>query len=256
MTINRRGRITDREKLGRCYQPGRRGHGPAASIISLQDIREGLKEQGYRRIRFTDRRLPKYEATACRRGRKFNLVLNRFGDIRRRSREGWCERRGRIVESAPVRTAPRLRFDDAEIMERGRIDGARCQNFLEYTLERRKIYFDTDSARIRSESYRLLNRLAHVLKRCPSAKIEIAGHTDSRGSLEYNQELSEARAISVTRYLFDRGISKSRMSPVGYGEERPVASNLTESGMARNRRIEFVVDWDESKDDDDLAGYN
>jgi len=69
--------------------------------------------------------------------------------------------------------------------------------------------------------------------------IEVAGHTDSTGTAEYNQRLSQARAETVLNFLASKGIARDRMSARGYGEEKPVASNDTSEGRAKNRRVEL-----------------
>ena len=80
-----------------------------------------------------------------------------------------------------------------------------------------------------------------MLVEVPTLKIEISGHTDSKGSDPYNQKLSEKRAKSVVDYLIGKGISKSRLTYRGAGEAEPVATNDTEEGMQMNRRTEFKV---------------
>jgi len=72
-------------------------------------------------------------------------------------------------------------------------------------------------------------------------KIELAGHTDSIGSEQYNQGLSERRAKSAYNYFVSKGIAADRMTTVGYGELRPVASNATDEGRAKNRRVEITI---------------
>ena len=72
-------------------------------------------------------------------------------------------------------------------------------------------------------------------------KIEIGGHTDSKGSAEYNKKLSNDRAQSVVNYLIENGISASRLTYIGYGKDQPVATNETEEGRQENRRVEFKV---------------
>jgi outer membrane protein OmpA-like peptidoglycan-associated protein len=105
---------------------------------------------------------------------------------------------------------------------------------------RQKIHFEFDKARIRPVSYPILNTVAQVLRDYPEITIEIRGHTDSRGSDEYNLELSRDRAQSVRNYLLEQGIDGSRMTSRGYGESRPIESNRTAAGRAANRRVEFV----------------
>ena len=86
-----------------------------------------------------------------------------------------------------------------------------------------------------------LDKQAKFLKENPNVNITIVGHTDSRGSDEYNLKLSEGRAVSVMRALIDRGIAPERLKAEGRGETQPVASNETEEGRAENRRIEIEV---------------
>ncbi|MCS6789718.1 MAG: OmpA family protein [Bacteroidia bacterium] len=105
----------------------------------------------------------------------------------------------------------------------------------------RNIFFDFDRATLRPESRAELERLYQILIENPSIKIRIAGHTDSFGSDEYNQRLSESRAKSVYEYLIQRGISAGRLSYVGYGESRPIDTNETEEGRQNNRRVEIEI---------------
>ena len=86
-----------------------------------------------------------------------------------------------------------------------------------------------------------LERLVKGLKSQTNFNVEIAGHTDSTGSAEYNENLSDRRANAVREYLIEQGISAERLSAQGYGEVVPVASNETASGRAMNRRVEFRV---------------
>ena len=103
------------------------------------------------------------------------------------------------------------------------------------------IYFKTGSAELDSASDALLDSVADIANRCPSVKVAVSGHTDSTGSASANQALSEARAKSVVTYLVAHGVAQSRITATGYGGTKPVASNATEEGRARNRRIEFRV---------------
>lgn len=106
-----------------------------------------------------------------------------------------------------------------------------------------KIHFEFDSAKIREESHELLDEIAQVIKDHPElTKIRIEGHTDIRGSEAYNQDLSKRRAQSVTDYLVDQGgVERKRLIVKGYGFSEPIATNETEEGMAKNRRVEFDI---------------
>ena len=105
----------------------------------------------------------------------------------------------------------------------------------------RNIFFDFDKATIRSESANELDRLIKLLNENPTLKIELGSHTDSKGSDEYNQKLSQSRSQSVVTYLIGKGISTDRLVAKGYGETVPVATNDTEAGRQENRRTEFKI---------------
>ena len=109
------------------------------------------------------------------------------------------------------------------------------------------VLFDTGMATLKPGAYSVVDRLAMVLKEDPQRKVMIEGHTDSVGSDEYNQSLSERRAASVQSALFERGVDASQISTVGKGESTPVASNDTAAGRQQNRRVELVFQEDRSK---------
>lgn len=97
--------------------------------------------------------------------------------------------------------------------------------------------FDTDSATIKPESHEALDRAVDLLKRVPTMRGVIEGHTDSTGSAAHNQALSERRAAAVSNYLTERGIDPARVPSKGLGESDPVADNHTAEGRAMNRRV-------------------
>ncbi|MFV0449065.1 MAG: OmpA family protein [Vibrio sp.] len=101
--------------------------------------------------------------------------------------------------------------------------------------------FAHNSAEISSQAAKQLDELATFLNANPQAKVEITGHTDSLGSAEYNQAMSEKRAIAVADVLFKNGIDESRMIISGQGESNPIASNETKEGRQQNRRVDIVV---------------
>ena len=104
------------------------------------------------------------------------------------------------------------------------------------------INFDFDSEKIKDESFPLLNEFGRALKNgLPDSIILIAGHTDSKGSCEYNQNLSDLRAGAVVEFLKDsHGISPKRLLTKGFGETQPIAENNTEENRFKNRRVEFI----------------
>ncbi len=109
------------------------------------------------------------------------------------------------------------------------------------TLVLNNIFFDFDMAILKPESFPELNRIVVVMKEKSGMQIEIAGHTDDKGSEPYNLKLSERRARSVVKYLIDAGITQSRISVVFFGESKPVAPNITVPNRKKNRRVEFKI---------------
>jgi outer membrane protein OmpA-like peptidoglycan-associated protein len=103
------------------------------------------------------------------------------------------------------------------------------------------IQFDTGKSTIKKVSFGMLDEVVEVLKSRPDAHMGIFGHTDSRGEREMNLKLSKDRAASVVRYLVTKGISGARLESDGYGPDKPIDTNETEEGRARNRRVEFKI---------------
>ena len=101
------------------------------------------------------------------------------------------------------------------------------------------ILFDFDRATIKPGFRSMLDRAVAVLKKNSALQVEIQGHTDGRGPAAYNQRLSQKRALAVMRYFVEQGIRRERLSARGFGESRPVGSNATKAGRARNRRVEL-----------------
>lgn len=112
-----------------------------------------------------------------------------------------------------------------------------------------RINFDFDKANIRPEEFKTLHQVAEILNTYPEAQAQLSGHTDWKGNDEYNIRLSQRRIDSVMVFLIKKEtISRSKFyMPVGYGESRPIASNETEQGRFRNRRVEFLLYTLESK---------
>ncbi len=104
------------------------------------------------------------------------------------------------------------------------------------------IYFDTGKATIQSRSFDLVDEIAKVLVDHPElTKVRVEGHTDSDGNDVANLKLSQARANAVVEYLVGKGVERSRLDPVGFGEMRPIAENSTKEGKEKNRRVEFII---------------
>jgi len=103
----------------------------------------------------------------------------------------------------------------------------------------RDVQFENNRSDLKPSSYPVLDDLVGYLKANPGVRVEIQGHTDSRGSRAYNMKLSQRRAESVMAYLASKGIAADRMTARGYGPDQPIASNDTARGRAENRRVEF-----------------
>lgn len=109
------------------------------------------------------------------------------------------------------------------------------------------VLFDFDKSDIRADARPVLAQLAQVLLAMPEAPVEIVGHTDAKGSDDYNQALSERRAVSVRDWLVGRDIGSARLTTEGRGESVPVAPNQTADGQddpagrQKNRRVEFII---------------
>lgn len=103
------------------------------------------------------------------------------------------------------------------------------------------VTFDTNSAEVRPGLHSEIDRVAGVLRQYPGTLVRVEGHTDSVGSEQYNMDLSIRRANAVKNLLVQRGVAEHRIDAVGYGETMSVASNDTEAGRQRNRRVEIKI---------------
>lgn len=103
------------------------------------------------------------------------------------------------------------------------------------------LQFNVNSYNLTSTTKVNLNDLAEVVNKYDDTDILIEGHTDSSGSDDYNQTLSEKRAAAVKRYLVAQGVVASRLTDMGYGESQPIADNTTEAGRQQNRRVEVAI---------------
>ncbi len=103
------------------------------------------------------------------------------------------------------------------------------------------VYFDTNKSDVKGASAATLDKLADIFNEYPKSNILVEGHTDSAGPEEYNWNLSQQRAESVTQYLIGKGISANRFTTKWYGETQPRATNETSEGKAKNRRVELAI---------------
>lgn len=102
------------------------------------------------------------------------------------------------------------------------------------------VNFDFDKATLRQEDIAIIDKDVTGLDKWGNVNIEVAGHTDNRGSDKYNMKLSQRRAEAVRTYLISKGIAADRLTAKGYGESQPVADNATDEGRFKNRRVELI----------------
>ena len=121
------------------------------------------------------------------------------------------------------------------------ITADQCQKQIDNLLSDQQVIFLSDKAIINESSFSLLDSIALTANKCPKTKIEIAGHTDANGDSNQNQTLSQQRADAVLSYLVSKGTDIERLTSTGYGDTRPIATNTTQIGQAKNRRIEFLI---------------
>jgi outer membrane protein OmpA-like peptidoglycan-associated protein len=108
-------------------------------------------------------------------------------------------------------------------------------------LRERPLHFGRDKSAVTPAGAIIIKDLAAIATICPADKLEVGGHTDSIGSVLYNQALSERRAVAILHALAEAGVDPARLSAVGYGEDVPLGDNKTEAGRTLNRRIEIKI---------------
>lgn len=108
-----------------------------------------------------------------------------------------------------------------------------------------QILFGFDQSNLTTDARTNLDKLVIILQKYPDTDIEVQGHTDSKGTLRYNESLSERRAAAVSYYLSGKSIVASRLTTNGFGETMPKYTNTTEEGQTQNRRVEFLISANE-----------
>ncbi len=127
-------------------------------------------------------------------------------------------------------------------LEGVKVDAKGCPLNKKQDLNKLKqgIQFQTNSTKFTKDSYGTLNDIVALLKQIPSANLEVQGHTDNVGKPEANKELSQARAQAVVDYFVQQGVASDRLRAVGFGDEKPIASNGSKHGRKQNRRVELI----------------
>ena len=109
------------------------------------------------------------------------------------------------------------------------------------TIVLKNLFYEVDKYDLENESQAELGKIISFMKKNPTVKVEISGHTDNTGSKEHNQQLSENRAKNVYDYLIHSGADAANLVYKGYADSKPVTSNNTDAGRAQNRRTEFTI---------------
>lgn len=152
----------------------------------------------------------------------------------------------RYIEEAMLTSSSYFYIDDVSVMsidaykEEQRIDSIISNINFGAPIALKNVLFEFNSDSLKKEVFPQLDSLSEMLKNYP-LRIKLRGFTDSIGSPDYNQRLSYKRAVSVGKYLVDKGVAPSRIKPVGYGEGNPLTSNSSDNERQLNRRVEFVL---------------
>ncbi|HUF55764.1 MAG TPA: OmpA family protein [Thermohalobaculum sp.] len=167
------------------------------------------------------------------------------GAVRVTGRVEAPEEAGRLTRALRAKLPPGVRVSTEfavavpDVVAAVTLSAERCAYLMTRLAAERQVLFASGSVEIDESSLPGLATIAGLFDRCPDAEIEVSGYTDSKGDEQMNLDLSQARAEAVMAELLDRGVPLRRLRARGFGEADPVASNETEAGRARNRRIEF-----------------
>jgi len=139
--------------------------------------------------------------------------------------------------------ARRLREEQAKLQESARLAGLDKANAFQRAAEATltDIHFDYDKSDVKPEDKVALQRIADFLGAYPQARIQVEGHCDERGTVEYNIALGDRRASAAVSYLAGLGTDRSRFSTISYGKERPLCNEANEPCWSKNRRAHFVL---------------
>jgi peptidoglycan-associated lipoprotein len=153
---------------------------------------------------------------------------------------GACGGKKNVQDDSAAASTANTGADSSGVGQATADEGAEVPGPQAGMLAKRTIYFDFDSSEIRGEGPDIVAAHAKHLATTPRARVRLEGHTDERGSREYNIGLGERRAQAVRRALLLQGATDAQLSTVSYGEERPAAAGSDEGAWAKNRRVEIV----------------
>lgn len=146
-----------------------------------------------------------------------------------------------VADAGPAHSGSTADSDAAKMARIDDLSGTRGASGPEVAINAYKIYFDYDRSELNAEAQSTLKKIAGVLQSNPSYSLDVSGHCDERGTIEYNLALGERRARAAKKFLITLGIAGDRVSTISYGEERPVDPKSSESAWAKNRRDEFML---------------
>lgn len=147
----------------------------------------------------------------------------------------------KLVEDIVLYSISDLVGDDLELMGSGDLTYDSFELGEKKLIQMNNLFFEYNKADLLKSSYPELDRVVYLLKNYPIDLVEVAGHTDSVGNEQYNLTLSDKRSNAVREYLIKKGISKDKLLAKGYGKTEPVATNETEEGRKKNRRVELKI---------------
>ena len=229
------------------YVPDNNVHAAIVAAAGAQILqREGRRQsegqrRRARRIRYRGGRRRSARCRGCRPARLWSPTA-RSSSPATRFYDGGGQRRSAPVSAKDFPQGWQYKAEVSVKPAAAPVDATVCQQLFSDLLAKGKIRFESGRATIDPDSAGLLDRLIETALRCPTANIEIAGHTDADGEDAFNQALSEKRAQAVVGLSGQgRAAGRAASRAVGYGSTQPVADNDTDEGKAQNRRIEFMV---------------
>ena len=201
------------------------------------------------RIAELEARLARLTQEKSELSQKWTVLNTNYSELAR-ARDFDLDQLGRLsTQLASLRTTNGACQADAKKMKRDlqqctalltmRDQANRCQRKMRELASNGTIRFALSSAQLDQSSFETLRQIADAAKKCPKVRITIEGHTDSSGSAGGNKFISQQRAESVVDFLADNGIPRIRMTPIGYGEEKPIATNDTREAAHRTDGLSF-----------------
>lgn len=227
--LDQEGDIIDEKEEGACDLS-------QGDPLTEEQVSRILSLQGYRGITMTSTDDRPYLATACNGVRQFDLRVSNAGQVEMRETSGFCEVGRENIEYLPPRPV-----NPERIQETGALAPERCQMIIDWLQYEQPLTFAKESAELSDVDRALIATVADTVQRCPSTRVLVEGHTSEAGSEEFNQDLSEKRALAVESALREAGIANDRLRARGFGETYPRIAGDADANL--NRRIEIQLEW-------------